>query len=160
MTTLQLTIGICVITTGLFTGLLLTILAIFQQVLKSLSASEFTLVMHRFLKVARRSPVTIFLMLTSILTPVVALIMESDNVGSPLFNLILVGLGVFVVGVFLGSRLFAEPLYDSFLSWTIETQPANWQESRDQWFRVNLIRGAASGIAFILFLIALSQFSQ
>lgn len=154
MTLAHIALGIGVITTGLFTGLLLTMILIFQPVLNSLNASEYTMFMQRFLKVARISPLNIVLIITSIIAPIVALILIRENTGSPIFLLTLVGLLVFIVGVFLISRTLNEPLYDVIDSWIIQSPPDDWQEFRDRWYRLNLLRMPASGLAFMLFLIA------
>jgi hypothetical protein len=53
MTPVHVILIVAVISTGLFTGLMMTILAFFQRILKDLTAREFTLVMQRFLGVVR-----------------------------------------------------------------------------------------------------------
>lgn len=154
MTIAHIALGIGVITTGLFTGLLLTMILIFQPVLNSLNASDYTMFMQRFLKIARVSPLNIVLIITSIIAPVVGIIRVDKNTEPSIFILILVGLLVFTIGVFFVSRTLNEPLYDAIDSWIIQSPPDNWQEFRDRWYRLNLIRMPASGLAFMLFLIA------
>jgi uncharacterized membrane protein len=147
---------IAVNSTGLFTGLLMTILAFFQRVLKGLTAPEFTLVMQRFLGVVRTHPLHYGLVITSTLAPIAALVLLRESVGSSTFVLILVGLISFAAGPMLVSRYAVEPMYDVFLSWKIESPPENWREARDRYFRLNVIRGLGSGAAFVLFLVGLS----
>jgi uncharacterized membrane protein len=150
----EVVLGVGVISTGLFAGLLMTILAFFQRALKDLSASHFTLVMQRFLGVVRTHPLHYGLVVTSVLAPVLALVMSRENVGSPTFVLTLIGLSAFVAGPVLVSRYFVEPIYDVFLSW--ETPPDDWEVARNRYFRINAIRGLGSGIAFVCFVIAFS----
>ena len=56
MTSIQALLGIAVVSTGLFTGLLMTVVFFFERALKDLSGPEFALVMQRFLKITRTHP--------------------------------------------------------------------------------------------------------
>ena len=58
MTPVHVILIVAVISTGLFTGLLMTILAFFQRALKDLTTPEFTLVMQRFLGALRTRSTT------------------------------------------------------------------------------------------------------
>ncbi|MDQ3794558.1 MAG: DUF1772 domain-containing protein [Actinomycetota bacterium] len=156
MTTVHVILTVAVISTGLFTGLLMTILAFFQKALKDLTASEFALVMHRFLEVVRTHPLNYGLVITSMLAPIAALFMLRESAGGLTFVLVLAGWMAFVAGAVLVSRFFAEPIYNVFLSWKTQSPPENWREARDQYFRLNVIRGLGSGTAFVLFLVSLS----
>jgi uncharacterized membrane protein len=155
MLLIHIPLAIATISTGLFTGLLLTMLFIFQPLLNQLSATEYVEVMQRFLNVARRSPLNLTLMFTSILAPLPALLgfYQSSN----WLGLRLAGIGIiiFFVGMFLVSRFFNEPLYDQISDWAAKTSPLDWQAARQQWHILNLVRVCASGIAFILFLTTL-----
>ena len=156
MTPVHVVLIVAAISTGLFTGLLMTILAFFQRVLKDLTAPEFTLVIQRFLGVVRTHPLHYGLVITSVLAPVVALLLLRGSAGSPAFLLILAGLVSFFAGPVLASRYFVEPVYDTFLSWEVEAPPGNWRAARDRYFGLNVIRGIGSGAAFVLLLISLS----
>jgi uncharacterized membrane protein len=156
MTPVHVILIVAVISTGLFTGLLMTILAFFQRVLKDLTAPEFTLVMQRFLGVVRTHPLHYGLVITSLLAPVAALVLLRGGGGSSTFLLILAGLISFAAGPALVSRYLVEPIYDVFSSWEIESPPENWRVARDRYFSLNAIRGLGSGTAFVLFLISLS----
>ena len=81
---------------GALYGLLMTILALFQRALKDLAASEFALVMRRFLGVSRTHPLNYGLVTTSLLAPIVALVLLRGSAGDPEFVLVLAGLLVFV----------------------------------------------------------------
>jgi uncharacterized membrane protein len=156
VTPVHIILIVAAISTGLFTGLLMTILAFFQRALKDLTASEFTLVMQRFLRVVRTHPLHYGLVITSLLAPIAALVLLGGSAGSLTFVLILVGLISFAAGPVLVSRYLVEPIYDVFLSWEIESPPENWREARDRYFRLNVIRGLGSGTTFVLFLVSLS----
>lgn len=156
MTTIYLLLGLSIIASGLFTGLLTAVVALLQQTLKPLSASEFTTVMRHFLPIARKAPVNYALVLTPMLVPPVVLVLAWDQMANPLFGLTLVGWLAFLFGPFLTSRFGAEPLYDIILSWPVQSPPADWQIFRERYFRLNLIRLIGSSLAFLLFLGALS----
>jgi uncharacterized membrane protein len=156
VTPVHIILIVAAISTGLFTGLLMTILAFFQRALKDLTASEFTLVMQRFLRVVRTHPLHYGLVITSLLAPITALVLLGGSAGSLTFVLTLVGLISFAAGPVLVSRYLVEPIYDVFLSWEIESPPENWREARDRYFRLNVIRGLGSGTTFVLFLVSLS----
>jgi len=79
-----------------------------------------------------------------------------DVPGSAAFVLTLVGLLALWCGPILTSRFLAEPIYDIFLSWEIAALPEDWLTARERYFRINLIRGLGSVIAFICFVMALS----
>jgi len=57
----------------------------------------------------------------------------------------------FVAGPVIVSRFFAEPIYDVFISWKVDSPPEAWREARDRNFRLNAVRGLGSGAAFVLF---------
>jgi hypothetical protein len=156
MTLFNILLDISVFSTGLFTGLLMTILFFFQRALRELSGSEFALVMQRFLSIVRTHPLNYAMVLTSGFVPILALVVLRDHPGSAAFVLTLVGLVAFWGGPILTSRFFAEPIYDIFLSWEIDAPPEDWLRARERYFRINAIRGLGSVTAFICFVVALS----
>ncbi|HZB07673.1 MAG TPA: hypothetical protein VE525_01015 [Rubrobacter sp.] len=142
-----------VFSTGLFTGLLMTVLFFFQRALRELSGSEFALVMQRFLGITRTHPLNYAMVLTSGFVPIVAL---REHVGSAAFLLTLLGLLAFWCGSILPSTFIAQPIYGVFLSWEIDAPPEDWLRARERYFRVNALRGLGSVTAFICFVVALS----
>jgi hypothetical protein len=147
---------IAVVSTVLFTGLLMTILFFFQKALSELSGPQFALVMQRFLSIVRTHPLNYAMVFTSGFVPIAALVVLRDYPGSAAFMLTLVGLLAFWCGPILTSRFFAEPIYDVFLSWEIDAPPEDWLKARKRYFRINAIRGLGSAIAFICVVVALS----
>ena len=93
MTSARIVLAVAVLSTGLFTGLVLYIVGLFQPLLSELTAAEFTVVMGRFLPAARKNWLNYLFTLTSLLAPVVALILLRDHTGSAMFWLTLAGLG-------------------------------------------------------------------
>lgn len=149
-----LTLG--VIASGLFTGLLVAVLALLQQILKDLSGSEFALVMQRFLPLARRTPVNYILVLTSVFAPLTALLLGIGPVGSARFVLTMAGMLIFLVSPLLTSTFFAEPLYNVILSWRPTEPPVNWQNTRARYFRINWLRLGGALLSFLILLCALA----
>ena len=145
---------IIVVSTGLFTGLLMTVVFFFERALKDLSGPEFAMVMQRFLKITRTHPLNYAMVLISGLAPIAVLVMLRDNPGSPSFVLTAIGLLAFWCGSILPSSFIAQPLYGVFMSWEIDAPPQDWQVARDRYLRVNVVRGLGSAVAFVCFVIA------
>jgi hypothetical protein len=147
-------LGVAVISTGLFTGLLMTVLFFFERALKDLSGPEFTVVMQRFLKITRTHPLNYAMVLISGFVPIAVLVMLRENPGSPSFVLTLLGLLAFWCGPVLTSRFVAQPVYGVFMSWEADAPPQDWREARERYFRANVVRGLGSAVAFVCFVIA------
>ena len=154
MTSIQVLLGIAVVSTGLFTGLLMTVVFFFERALRDLSGPEFATVMQRFLKITRTHPLNYAMVLISGLTPVAVLVMMHESPGSPSFVLTAIGLLAFWCGSILPSTFIAQPLYGVFMSWEIDAPPQDWREARERYFRINVVRGLGSAIAFVCFVIA------
>jgi uncharacterized membrane protein len=156
MTWARIVLGVVVVTTGLFTGLVLYIVGMFQPLLSRLSGAEFTVVMDRFLPAARKNFLNWLFTLTSLLAPVVALVLLRDHTDTAMFWLTLAGWLAFIAGPILGSRLVAEPLYDVMLGWDAHHPPADWLATRARYYRINAIRTTGSLTALALFVAALA----
>lgn len=146
MTSIQVLLAITVVSTGLFTGLLMTVLFFFERALKDLSGTEFAVVMQRFLKITRTHPLNYAMVLTSGFVPIAVLVMLRENPGSPSFVPTLMGLLAFWCGPVLISRLVAQPVYGVFMSWKVDAPPQDWWEARDRYFRANVVRGLGSAL--------------
>ncbi len=154
MTLSHVLLGIVVLSTGLFTGLLMTVKFFFERALKELSGPEFALVMQRVLKITRTHPLNYAMVLVSGFAPIAVLVMLRESVGSLAFVLTAVGLLAFWCGSMLPSTFIAQPVYGIFVSWEIDAPPQDWRVARDRYFRVNVIRGLGSAVAFVCFVIA------
>jgi hypothetical protein len=147
-------LGVAVISTGLFTGLLMTVLFFFERALRDLSGTEFTVVMQRFLKITRTHPLNYGMVLISGFVPIAVLVILRENPGSPTFLLALLGLLAFWCGPVLTSRFVAQPVYGVFMSWEADAPPQDWREARERYFRANVFRGLGSAVAFVCFVVA------
>jgi uncharacterized membrane protein len=147
-------LGVAVISTGLFTGLLMTVLFFFERALRDLPGTEFTVVMQRFLKITRTHPLNYGMVLISGFVPIAVLVILRENPGSPTFLLTLLGLLAFWCGPVLTSRFVAQPVYGVFMSWEADAPPQDWREARERYFRANVFRGLGSAVAFVCFVVA------
>jgi hypothetical protein len=68
----QILLAVAVLTTGLFTGLLVYIVGMFESMLTPLSGSQLTMVMGAFLPAARKNILNYLFTLASLFIPVVA----------------------------------------------------------------------------------------
>jgi hypothetical protein len=153
MTTTHVLLGIAVFSTGLFTGLLMTVKFFFERALRDLSGPEFALVMQRFLKITRTHPLNYAMVLVSGFAPIAVLVMLRESVGSLEFVLTAVGLLAFWCGSILPSTFIAQPVYGVFMGWETDAPPPDWREARDRYFRVNVVRGLGAAVAFVCFVI-------
>src|ERR671916_314146 len=147
-------LGTINVSTGLFTGLLMTVLFFFERALRELSGTEFAVVMQRFLKITRTHPLNYAMVLVSGFVPIAVLVMLRESVGSLAFVLTAVGLLAFWCGSILPSTFIAQPVYGVFMSWETDAPPPDWRGARDRSFRVNVVRGLGSALAFVCFVIA------
>lgn len=154
MTLAHVLLGVTVLSTGLFTGLLMTVFFFFQRALKDLTGPEFALVMQRFLKITRTHPLNYAMVLTSGLVPIAVLVLLRENPGGSAFVLTLFGLLAFWAGPILVSSRVAEPVYSVFVGWDAAAPPEDWREARDRYFRANVVRGLGSAVAFVCLVVA------
>jgi hypothetical protein len=87
--------------------------------------------------------------------PIVALVLLWDERGSTAFVLTAIGLGVVLLGVYLVSNVWKEPLYKVILAWDPDAMPPDWEAGRRRYFAINWLQLATSWTAFALFLVAL-----
>jgi hypothetical protein len=71
-----------------------------------------------------------------------------------------IGLAIVIVGVYIVSNVWKEPLYDVMLAWDPEAMPAEWRAGRRRYFVINWIQAAATWTVFALFLAALIVVSE
>ena len=89
------------------------------------------------------------------IAPIVALVIIWDDVSSASFMLTAIGLAIVIVGVYVVSNVWKEPLYDVMLAWDPEAMPAEWEAGRRRYFALNWIQLASTWTVFGLFLAAL-----
>ncbi len=150
----EIGLGLSVVATALWSGLLLTLTTILHPMFKPQGASGFADDMRRFLPIARRSPTNYILVVTLLIAPVIALVGLRDRPASAPFILTAAGLAAIIVGPLLTSRFLAEPNYDVILAWDAQAVPTDWEIARVRYFRLNWFRGAMTWSALALFVAA------
>ncbi len=83
MTLTHVLLGLIVLSTGLFSELLMIVKFFFERALRDLSGPEFALVMQRFLKITRTHPLNYAMVLTSGFAPIAVLVMLREKSGVP-----------------------------------------------------------------------------
>ena len=147
-------LGLSVVATGLWSGLLLTLTTLLHPMYEPRDGRGFAEDMRRFLPIARRSPTNYILVVLLLVAPVVALVgLWSQHTGAP-FVLTAVGLALTVVGPLVTSRYAAEPDYEIILAWDPGAVPREWTVARGRYFRLNWIRAALTWSAFAVFVAA------
>jgi hypothetical protein len=143
---------------GLAAGLLGMLSTIMRPMLGAMSGRDFRSFMEAFLRYADHGLGKVFNYAWSLVMgvgPIVALVLLWDDAGSAAFVLTAIGLGVVVVGVYVVSNVWKEPLYKVILGWNADALPADWEAVRGRYFTINLIQLVATWAAFALFLVAL-----
>jgi hypothetical protein len=152
--TADIGLGLSVVTTALWSGLLLTLTTILHPMFAPRSATGFTQDMRRFLPIARRSPTNYVLVVALVVSPVVALVGLWSEAGSAPFVLTAAGLAATIIGPLVMSSRMAEPNYAVILSWDPDAVPADWGIARARYFRLNWIRAGLTWLALVLFVAA------
>ena len=143
---------------GLASGLLGMLSTIMRPMLAAMTGREFRSFMEAFLRYADHGLGKVFNYAWSLVMgvgPIVALVLLWDDPGSATFVLTAIGLCVVVVGVYVVSNVWKEPLYKVILGWNPEALPADWEAGRRRYFSINWIQCATTWAAFALFLVAL-----
>jgi hypothetical protein len=153
-TAAEVGLGLSVVASGLWSGLLLMLTTILHPLYAPLDGTGFATELRRFLPIARRSPTNYVLVSALVLAPVLALVgLWSEPTRAP-FVLTALGLAATVAGPLLTSQFLAEPNYEVILGWNPAAVPDDWRTARARYFRFNWIRGVLTWTAFALFLAA------
>ncbi len=149
--------GFC---SGLASGLLGMLSTIMRPMLAAMDGRDFRNFMEAFLRHAEKGWGRVFNYAWSLgmgIGPIVALVFLWDHPGSTSFVLTATGLGVVIVGVYIVSNVWKEPLYKVILAWDPEDMPADWEAGRQRYFTINWIQFATTWSAFALYLVALAS---
>lgn len=160
MTVEQLALAASVVFAGLWSGLLGMLTLVMHRMLAAMTGQEFERFLRAFLPVARRAWFNYICAIGMAIAPIVALVrLRSDSTELP-FVLTAVGLAIVIVGVYVVSNVWKEPLYDVMLAWDPDAMPADWAAGRRRYFAINWIQAAATWTVFWLFLVALIAVSE
>jgi hypothetical protein len=144
---------------GLAAGLLGMLCTIMRPMLQAMDGRGFRNFMEAFLRFADNSWGRAFNYAWSLgmgIGPIVALVVLRDDPGSTSFVLTAIGLGIVLVGIYLVSNVWKEPLYKVILAWNPDALPAAWEAGRRRYFAINWVQLATTWAAFALFVVALA----
>jgi len=144
--------------TGLAAGLLGMLSTIMRPMLAAMDGRDFRAFMEAFLRYADHGWGKVFNYAWSAgmgIGPIITLVLLWDDPGSSSFVLTAIGLGVAVIGIYIVSNVWKEPLYKVILAWDPEAMPADWEAARRRYFTINWIQFATTWGALGLFLVAL-----
>jgi hypothetical protein len=155
MTFEQMALAASVVFAGLWSGLLGMLTLVMHPMLARMNGAEFERFLRAFLPVARKAWFNYICAIGMAVAPIVALVSLRADPGSVPFVLTAVGLAIVIVGVYVVSNVWKEPLYDVMLAWDPEAMPQEWGAGRRRYFAINWIQAAATWTVFGLFLAAL-----
>jgi hypothetical protein len=106
---------------------------------------------YRLLPVARKAGFNYACAIGMAIAPAVALVSLRDDPSSAPFVLTAIGLAIVIVGVYIVSNVWKEPLYDVMLAWDPEAMPTGWSAGRRRYFAINWIpnRGNMDGVRVV-----------
>ena len=160
MTVEQFALTASVVFAGLWSGLLGMLTLVMHPMLAAMNGAAFERFLRAFLPVARKAWFNYVCAIGMAVAPIVALVSLRDDASSAPFVLTAIGLAIVIVGVYIVSNVWKEPLYDVMLAWDPEAMPAEWRAARQRYFAINWIQTAATWSVFALFLVALIAVSE
>jgi hypothetical protein len=155
MTSVEWALVAGVVFAGLWSGLLGMLTLVMHPMLAAMDGREFEHFLRAFLPVGRKAWFNYACALGMGIAPIVALTLLWDDRGSPAFVLTATGLAIVIVGVYVVSNIWKEPLYDVMLAWEPDAMPPDWATGRRRYFAINWIQTGATWTVFGLFLAAL-----
>ncbi|MBI9049921.1 MAG: hypothetical protein JEZ00_10900 [Anaerolineaceae bacterium] len=134
---------------GLFSGIMLTLIAILQKQWNKMVGIEYLVYFKGFLQVAKGNIIVSVLTFTSFLLPFGIAIFGTKfiNVNSAL--LFASGL-IFFAGCFLVTVFQNLPIYDEVVNWNEISEKENWVAIREKFFYLNIIRFFSSLISLLV----------
>ena len=147
-----------VVFAGLWSGLLGMLVLVLHKMLVQMDGAGFENFLRAFLPVGRKAWFNYICAIGMAVAPIIALILLWGDDDSTSFILTAIGLGFVIIGVWIVSNVWKEPLYDVMLAWDPDAMPAEWETAgRKRYFAINWIQLVATWAAFGLFLVALIQ---
>lgn len=155
MTLTSAALMVSIVASGLFAGLMLTLVVILERMWRAMSVTGYIHTMQSFLPIAKGNPIITLITLLPIVAPIPALIELNTASARTLFILALIGL-VLACGPLLVTLRFNFPIYDAMMGWQADRPAQDWQAVRARFFRMNLIRLSLAFAAMVCFLMVLS----
>ena len=149
-------LGVGIVSVGLFSGLLMTVVFLLHPMFRAMSGPDFATTIERFLAVARVAPINWAMVLVSPAAMIAAIVLLAgeDGTTTPLV-LTIIALVSFFLGPFLTSNRLAEPLYDVMVGWDNDAPPDDWKTVQRRYFVINYVRLSFCFSAFVALVAAL-----
>jgi hypothetical protein len=154
MTFEELMLAASVVFAGLWSGLLGMLTLVMHKMLAAMDGRDFEGFLRAFLPVGRKAWFNYVCAVGMAIAPIVALVALWGDWSSAPFVLTAIGLAIVIVGVYVVSNVWKEPLYDVMLAWNPEAMPAGWEAVRRRYFAINWIQLVSTWTVFGLFLAA------
>lgn len=151
---LEIMMAIALLSTGLFAGLMMTLVVIMQKQWKTLDKQDYIKMFGGFLLVAKNNPVISMVTLSSAFLPLAISI--SQIVKGMYFNSalsLLAGLS-FLFGCLIVTLRLNFPIYNRVISWGKNDEAAEWEEVRNRFYKLNVIRLFFAVLSFFFLTLA------
>lgn len=139
--------SITIISTGLFSGLMMTLVFLLQRQWTEQDQTTYSRHFREFLLVAKGHPLITLLTFVSFVVPAYLAINEASLLYAAASAVFLVG--CFVVTVFLNL-----PIYQRVINWKTASDSSDWKQIRSKFFVLNVIRFSSSLASLVLLLVA------
>ena len=147
-------LAISLVCSGLFAGLMLTLVIVLQRMWLAMTYERYILSMQLFLTSAKGHPIITALTLLPIVLPLFTLA-EINTGWSLTITLALMGAVASLLVLIVTLRLNF-PIYEAIMAWQPNQQPDDdWQAIRTRFYQLNLMRFVLSLMATNCFLLAL-----
>lgn len=144
----QLLNGLLIITTGLFTGLMMTLVFIMQKYWNQMEKENYVSSFKAFLIIAKGNPLITVLTLYSFVYPIIyGIIYIQENGLIPLTA----GL-IFFFGCFIVTMKLNFPIYNKVIEWNNSKDATDYEKVRKKFFFLNIVRLISSSATFVLLL--------
>jgi uncharacterized membrane protein len=146
-------LAISVTGSGLFSGLMLTLVVVLHRMWLSMPYERYVMSMQAFLSAAKGHPIITILTIAPIILPLLTLGQIADGLSlSIIFALI--GAGASLTILFITLRLNF-PVYDAIMAWEPEQLAPDWQTIRRRFYQLNRVRFVLAVFSTVCFLLAL-----
>jgi hypothetical protein len=152
MTLISVALIVSGVASGLFAGLMMTLVIALQPMWGALGADAYRQALQWFLPAAKGHPVITALTLLPIAAPLVVILVGATPFVS---GLALAG-AVFSLGILIVTLRLNFPIYATIMGWQSTQDMDGWHDVRQRFYHVNLVRFMLALTAFVAFLVALA----
>lgn len=156
MTTLGIiALAVGLVTTGLFSGLMFSLIVLLQPKWDQQTAVEYIMDIQPFLKAAKGNPLVALVLFVGLLSPIITLL-TNDTVDTEVTVLTLLGAILFAVGALGVTIVLNLPTYTALMALDARQPADDWARLRRQFYHLNLTRFVSSTTAFVLLIAAVA----